>query len=79
MIATIGLFPKLHLASDSFNDFQFQVIKIRNDPALIDELAKSVVILAVIIMKMIPNVVSMVGLAPLGEHVMLLFQVFSSI
>ncbi len=62
-IATVGLFPKLHLASDNCIDSQFQIIKVLLDPALIDEPAKPVRILAVRIMKMIFDVVGVVGLA----------------
>lgn len=69
LIATIGLFPKLHLASDSFADFQFQFIEVLNNPALVDEPAKPVRALTVRIMKVIPDVVSVICFALLSERI----------
>lgn len=69
LIATIGLLPKLHLASDGFADFHLQIIKILNNFALIDELTKPVGAMAVRIVKMIPDEVGTVSLALHGEHI----------
>jgi len=67
LIATISLFPKFHLAGDSFTDFQFQVIKVLNDSAVVDEPAESIRTLTIRIMKMIPDEVGMIGLALLDQ------------
>lgn len=69
LIATVGLLPKLHLTGDSFSDFQFHIIEILNDPALIDEPAKPVRVLTVGVVEMIPDEVGMVGLALLGHRI----------
>jgi len=63
------LFPKLHLTGDSFTDFPFHIIKILNDPAFIDEFAKSVGTMAVREMKMIPDEVGVIGHDLLGLRI----------
>lgn len=69
LIATIGLLPKLYLASDSFTDFPFQIIKVLNDLPLVDEPAKPVGAMAVRKMKVIPDKVGGICLAILGLSV----------
>ena len=66
LIATISLLPKLYLAGDSIADFQFHIVEVLHDPALIDEPAKPVRAMAVREMKMIPDEVGMVRLALIG-------------
>ena len=68
-IATISLLPKLHLTGDSFIDFTFHIIEVLHDPALVDEPAKPVGIVAVREMKMIPDEVGVVGLAFFGLRI----------
>lgn len=53
LIATIALFPKIHLTRDSFADFRFQFIEVLNNPALINEPAKPIRVLAVRVVEMI--------------------------
>lgn len=69
LIFSIRLLPMLHLASDSFIDFQFQIINVFDDLALIDELAKPVGVLAVRIMKMIFDIVGVISLMLLGVRI----------
>ena len=69
LIATVSLLPKLYLTGDSITDFLFYIVKILNDPAFIDEPAKPVGAMAVREMKVIPDEVSMVGLALLGLRI----------
>ena len=69
LIATIGLLPKLHLTRDSFTDFQLHIIEVLNDPAVVDEPADPVRILAVRIVKMIPNEIGAVCLALNSERI----------
>lgn len=57
------------MAGDSFTDFQFQVIKVLNDFTLVDELTKPGRVLAVRIMKMIPDEVGAVCLALNSESI----------
>ena len=66
LIATVGLLPNLHLTRDSVTDFPFHIIKVLNDPTLVDEPAKPVGTMAVREMKMIPDEIGAVGLALLG-------------
>ena len=66
LIATIGLLPKLNLTEDSITGFQFHIIEVLNDLALVNEPAKSVGEMAVREMKMIPDEVGMICLALLG-------------
>ena len=69
LIATIGLLSKLHLASDSFTDFQFHIIKVLLYPTIVDEPAKPVRVITVRIVEMIPDEVRVVCLALLGLRV----------
>ena len=67
-IITICLLPKLYLTGDSLADFQFHIIEVLNDLALVDEPAKPVRAMAVREMKMISDKVGGVCLAFLGLH-----------
>lgn len=68
LIAAVVLFPKLYLTGDCFANFQFQFIKVLNNPTLIDEPAKPVRVLAVRIMKMVSDEVGVVCLVFLSER-----------
>lgn len=65
LIIAIGLLPTLHLTGDSFTDFQFEIIKILNNFALID---KPVWILTVRVVKVILDVIRVIGLAFLDKR-----------
>ena len=69
LIATISLLPKLHLTGDSFTDFPFYIIKVLNDPALVDESAKPIGAMVIREMKMIPDEVGGIGLVLLGLRI----------
>ena len=66
LIATIGLLPKLYLASNSFTNFPFYIIEVLHNFTLVDEPAKPVRTMTVRKMKMIPDEIGAVGLALLG-------------
>lgn len=69
LIATVSLLPKLHLTSNSFADFQFHIIEVLHDPALIDEPAQPVGAMAIREMKMITDEVGVIGLALLSLRI----------
>ena len=67
LITTVSLLPNLNLTIDSFTDFQFCIIEILKDLALVDEPAKSVGTMAFRIVEMIPNEVGVICFALLGQ------------
>ena len=67
--ANVCLLPKLNLTRYSIADFPFHIIEVPNDLTLVDEPANPVRTMAVRKMKMIPDEVSMVGLALLGLRI----------
>lgn len=69
LIATVSLFPKLHLSRDTFIDFQCHIIEVLHDLAFVDESAKPVGAMTVREMKMIPDKVGVVCLALLGLRI----------
>lgn len=69
MIATIRFLPTLHLSSDSFTDFQFEVIKVQNDPTIVDEPAKPVWAFAIGVVEMILDEIGAVCLALDSERI----------